>query len=351
MAESEVRESFAQQAVWCDRLGSPFTALVCRLVGERLDRNTAVGRRVLDWPGQPDSFGDALALRFAGTLHALARRDDAPELTAAYPPNATPAADVLWSLINSALTAHEAFILSRLDRAPQTNEVGRSGPLMVGLLTIAEQTGLPLSLYELGASAGLNLNLDRFSYRLGEREAGDPTSKVQIAPDVTGPPPPIAEVSVVARRGVDLSPLNVANAEDRELLTAYVWPDQTERLERVLAAIDIALAFPPPLDKGDAAEWLDHQLGVPPQEGVTRVVYHTIAFQYFPAQAQQRIRERLQSAGAAATASTPLAWLAFENEPEMGGKSVLRLTLWPTGEERILGFGHPHGATLALSST
>jgi hypothetical protein len=348
MTESAVRDAFAKQAVWCDRLGSPFTALVCRLAGERLDRGSAVSRRILDWPGDPDALGDGLPLRLSGTLHALARRGDAPNLAAAYPPNDLPAPERLWALIADAIVAHEAFILARLDRAPQTNEVGRSGPLMAGMLTIAAQTGLPLSLFELGASAGLNLNLDRFSYRLGETVAGDPDSKVQISPAWTGPSPPQTTVKVAARRGVDLSPLDVANVEDRELLTAYVWPDQQERLLRVLAAMEIALAFPPPLDRGDAADWLEAVLDPAPQEGVTRVVYHTVAFQYFPAAAQQRIRARLETAGTRARASAPLAWLSFENEPAMQGRTVLRLTLWPGGGQKILGVGHPHGAAMAF---
>ena len=75
MSEAEVREAFALQGAICTAAGAPFTGRVCRLLGERLDRSLAIGRRVLDWPGVPTHDGDALALRLAGGLHALARKD------------------------------------------------------------------------------------------------------------------------------------------------------------------------------------------------------------------------------------------------------------------------------------
>ena len=53
------RRAFAEQSQWCVRLASPFTALLCDLLGRGLNRSTQIGRRVLDWPGDPGSAGDA----------------------------------------------------------------------------------------------------------------------------------------------------------------------------------------------------------------------------------------------------------------------------------------------------
>ena len=94
--ETAIRAAFAQQGVWCRELGSPLTGLLCDLAGRRLDRSTRIGRRILDWPGQPDLRFDALPLRLAGGLHALVRRGRLPALARLYPPHPTPQGEVLW---------------------------------------------------------------------------------------------------------------------------------------------------------------------------------------------------------------------------------------------------------------
>ena len=74
--ETAIRAAFAQQGVvWCREFGSPLTGLLCDLAGRRLDRSTKIGRRILDWPGQPDLRFDALPLRPAD----LARTAGSPD--------------------------------------------------------------------------------------------------------------------------------------------------------------------------------------------------------------------------------------------------------------------------------
>ena len=162
-----IRQSFRRQARACEDLGSPFTARLCTLAAERLTEETPVGATILGWPGNPDGTGDALALRLAGTLHALVRSRRDPALSAVYPPHIADD-DTFWSTVETALRRDEAFILERLASAPQTNEVRRSSALLPGFLTIATLTGKPLALSEVGASAGLNLQWDRYSYHLGD---------------------------------------------------------------------------------------------------------------------------------------------------------------------------------------
>ncbi|MFE1602743.1 DUF2332 domain-containing protein [Methylobacterium sp. ID0610] len=340
-AEGSVRQAFAIQAGHCARLGSPFTAALCGLVAERLDRRTAAGRRILDWPGAPDA--DALPLRLCGALHALVRRGQLPDLAALYPP-APLAPEPLWAALERALDAAGPDLDAWLDGPPQTNEVARSGVLMPGLMTVAAETGgRPIVLWEIGASAGLNLILDRYAYDLGGVVVGDEAAAVRLAPGWTGPPPPAARVTVTSRRGVDLRPVDLRDPGHRERLMAYIWPDQQARLARMEAAMARALEDPPVLDRGDAVLWLAERLAEPPVPGTVRVVQHSIALQYVPPEGQARIAASLAEAGAHADADTPLAWLAYEFD---GRECGLTLTLWPDGTRRRLATAHPHGQWL-----
>jgi hypothetical protein len=338
--EEAVRSAFAQQAGYCTQLAAPFTALLCTLLGERLDRSTMIGRRVLDWPGDPAPFGDALALRLCGGLHFLVRNGAAPDLATLYPPAPLPDAETLWEKLRPVLD--QESLAPWLDSAPQTNEVGRSAVLMSGLLVVAARFRLPLRLYELGASAGLNLKLDRYHYDLGGRQAGDPASPLTLKPEWAGPPPPEADVRIAGRAGTDLNP--VALPENRERLIAYVWPDQIQRLAQLDAAIALTAPDPPRLDKADAADWIEAKLQLAPEPGVTRVVMHSVAFHYFPEGVQRRVSAHIERAGSAARADAPLAWLRYE-ELAGDGRFSLRLRTWP-GREELLAWTHPHGKSV-----
>ncbi len=340
-----IAEAFGKQAGFCRFAGSPLTGLVCDAAVLALDADSITGRAISGWPGEP--FADALMMRFTGGCNALVRSGAALELALLYPPAALPEVDAMATALRAVLAdpALDARLASWLDGPPQTNEVARSGVLMPGLMVIAAATGLPLRLFELGTSAGLNLNLDRFGYRLGGVAVGDPASGVQLAPVWTGPPPPLVDVVVASRRGTDINPLDVADVTVCERLMAFVWPDQTERVARATAAIALAKAVPPPIDRADAADWVEAMLA--PVPGTTGVVFHSIAWQYFPAATQARIAAHMAMMGAAATAAAPLAWLRYEmDDASAADLPTLRLTLWQGGvpAESLLARTHPHGA-------
>ena len=339
--EASVRAAFARQSEGARKLESPFMEKLCRLLGERLDRSTETGRRVLGWTGDADVFTDALPLRLAGGLHAIVRRGEVPALARCYPPGPTPDDESLWAALAPVLEA--PGLLPWLDGAPQTNEVGRSAVLMSGLLVVADRFAQPVELLELGASAGLNLLLDRYGYDLGGVKAGDPESPLQLRPRWKGGPPPDAPVRVAKRSGVDLNPLDVRS--DGERLLAYVWPDQPLRLAQLEAALAIAGRAPPRVESGEAADWLEARLADAQEAGVTRVVLHSIAFQYFPESTKARIEAALEAVGAAATFAAPLAWLRYEYDPK-DERITLRLRTWPPGEDRLLAECHPHGSAV-----
>lgn len=340
----KVTAALEQQARFCAALGAPFTGALCRVLATGVDPASLTGQRLAAWPGEP--MTDALPMRLTGALHWLVRGGRAPGLAALYPPAAMPDDAALAAALAGLFAdpAIDAAIAAFLDSPPQTNEVGRSGALVPALLTLVAKTGQPLALNELGASAGLNLNLDRFAFDLGGVTAGDPASAVRIAPNWQGPAPPAAALQVVARAGVDIAPLDASDPAVAERLMAFIWADQPERLTRTQAAIALARAVPPPLEKGDAADWLERTLSL--ADGVTTVVYHSIAFQYFPPTVQARVMGHLAKLGATATPQRPLAWLRMEmDDPANPTTPAIRLSLWRgNGEEaQLLGHCHAHG--------
>ncbi|MFB8387242.1 DUF2332 domain-containing protein [Microbacterium sp. NPDC055910] len=137
-------------------------------------------------------------------------------------------------------------------RRLQTNEPLRCAALLPALSTIDG----PIALVEVGASAGLCLYPDRYSYRYDGGPDLDPSegeSAVVLASALNGGPP-LRLPEIVWRAGIDLDPKDAAHPADRRFLTALVWPGETGRAERITAALDIVAADPPLLVRGDATE-------------------------------------------------------------------------------------------------
>jgi len=339
--QGAVLRAFRRQAENCRRLGSPFTAHLCERLAALLDEGTALGRAVAGWPLDP--VASALALRLCGALNMVVRAGRAPALAALYPPRAEtgPALD---AALRGAIAENGGELVGLLASAPQTNEVARSGILLGGLLTIARETGLPLALNEIGASAGLNLHPDCYAYDLGKgRRWGAEDAPLTIACDWRGGCPPLeAALEIASRAGSDLTPIDPADAQARERVLSYIWPDQPARLARTAAALAHGAAHRVALARADAADRAEVRLAEPPEPGIARVLMHSIAWQYFPAMTQKRIAAALAAAGAIATREAPLAWLRFEPDGTRNTAAIL-LTLWPGAETRVLGRGDYHG--------
>lgn len=344
-----VAETFRYQAKACRSLGSPFTATLCDLLAERLDDSTRFGARILNWPGS--ARPDALALRAVGALHSLARSGRARELATLYPPT-EPAPDALWEAVGAAIPRHDDFLHDFLDSPPQTNEVARSSALLGMMLGVVERFPQPVALFEIGASAGLNLAFDRFHYRLGDDlEWGEANAAVHIESVWQGGlPPRDARLEVVERRGCDRKPLDPGDPEAVERLMAYIWPDQPMRLARISAALSEVASMPFRIEKADAADWVEEQFAAPGKPGITRVLAHTIVWQYLTERTKSRIRAAMERAGAEASAESPLVWLRMEAEGAVSGASLTR-TLWPGGETQTIGIADYHGRWVEWNTT
>jgi hypothetical protein len=335
--DNPVLHAFRGQAASCRSMGSALTASVLEALADGLDENTATGRAILGWTGEP--LTDALPLRLAGGLHALARSGNEVLLTTLYRQGQGDPAAILADVVRR----HDQRLLGWLDSPPQTNEVGRSAALIAGLAVAAERFGTPFQLLELGSSAGLNLHLDRFAFTLGTTRLGKDDAPVRLLPDWSGGSPPPVMPRIADRAGVDQAPVDVRDPAIAERLIAYVWPDQAARLDRIEGAIAIARQGPMLVEKGDAADWIEHRLATPQADGVVRAVMHSVFWQYLPEATQQRIDHAIRRAGERATAEHPLIWLSFEPGPNLW-TMALTLRTWPGGEETCLAHCHPHAA-------
>lgn len=340
---SALREAFRHQARACAELGSPFMARLMDLAAERLAPGRPVADRVLGWQGDVSPGGQSVPLRLAGALHAMKRAGN-PALSAVYPPAEVPD-DALWAAVESAFVANAPALLHWLDSPPQTNEVRRGAALIPALHMLGARFGLPIGLSELGCSAGLNLRADRFRLEAVGVGFGDPDAPVRLRPDWRGPVPAQVAPEIASRDGVDLNPLDPDR--DAERLFAYLWPDQPERLALTAAAIATARAHPARVDRGDAAGWLEAALAEP-RPGVLHLVFHTVAWQYFPPATQARAAAALARAGARASEATPLARFAMEADGGRG--AAVSLQVWPGGATIGLGRADFHGRWIEWST-
>ena len=190
-----------------------------------------------------------------------------------------------------------------LARATQTNEAGRCATLLPALTQIPG----PLALIEVGASAGLCLYPDRYSYRFTVTEAAgaEPEQPTTLDP-AYGPSPVLLDCEltnasvpehlpeVAWRAGLDLNPLDITDADQREWLTSLVWPEHESRRERLLAAASIAAADPPHLVRGDLLDTVESLLAEVP-DGTQAVVFHSAVLAYVDAEARARFASLMQS--------------------------------------------------------
>ncbi|MCR9135054.1 MAG: DUF2332 family protein [Alphaproteobacteria bacterium] len=334
--------AFEKQEAACRNLGSPFTSLICGTVARIGLPVSKTRATMVNWDGDPSSAGDALPIRLCGALHELVLTGSDRHLSRLYPPNHEGVtSQTLHAAISSAVHHHDDFLAERLLRAPQTNEVRRSTALIAGLLHIADRTGMPLHLSEIGASAGLNLHFDRFAHRIAGHPYGKSTSSIQLEPDWQGPPPPLAKLVIADRAGCDLSPFDLSRKQEQTRLLSYVWADQHERLERLRTAIALAASRPVRIDRSDALDWLKTRLQTA-HEGHARVLFHTIAWQYLPEAAKKEGRDMIEQAGARATRDAPLFLLAMEPDGKSPGAG-LRLDAWPDATSKELARVDFHG--------
>ncbi len=202
--------------------------------------------------------------------------------------------------------ALEALIATRMT---QTNEVGRCTALLPGLCHVASlsRSAEPLSLLDLGTSAGLNLLFDDYAYAYrtpGDGDgisAGSAGSAVLLectARDDLAPLPALDVPAVATRVGLDLSPLDPSSHDDARWLLACQWPDNPPRFGRLRAALDNARATAkrPRLERGDMVADLPRIAATIPGNGPL-VVFHSWVASYLDEDQQRALTREVRALG------------------------------------------------------
>jgi hypothetical protein len=335
----DVVKALSMQGGICRGMGSPLNAELLERAAADWLAGGPVRALLAPWASLSlkAQFEAAVPLRLIGSWHELALSGDDPAVTRAYEQLD---AGAIWDAVVPAMTAQRDRLAAFM-----THEVRRSICLLGGFLEIAKATGLPLRCFELAASAGLNLSWDRYRYQVGEDHWGDPKAAVQLDTDWSGPSPPVdAVVKAVARGACDRRPTDLRDPDQRRRLISYIWADQSERLARIQAAIDVALAAGVVVAQADAVVWARREVAL--EDGAATVLYHSVFWTYMTPESQAALLAEIEAKAKYATAEAPFAWLRMEPQPGNMAAMDVRLTLWPGGEKRLLAETPPHGATV-----
>jgi hypothetical protein len=258
--------------------------------------------------------------------------------------------DVLRTALLEDWPAISATVRSR---ATQTNEVGRCATLLPVLAGFPQ----PLALLEVGASAGLCLYPDRYSYEY-TRDAGrgeadtvrlDPVggaSPVLLGCRVHGRAPLPAAVPTVAwRAGIDLNPLDVRDHDAMAWLQTLVWPEHEDRRRRLTAAVELVRGDPPRLVRGDLNTGLSDLASQAP-DGATLVVFHSAVTAYLTEDERERFVRTVRE--------LPGHWVSNEGPDAVPGMSTTVSSHPPTVrapfllavDGRAVGWTEGHGRAL-----
>jgi hypothetical protein len=300
----------------------------------------------------------------SGARHRLAAYYDtvATQRGLAYQPPDGDITPVFTDFCREHRSELEALIATR---RTQTNEVGRCTALFPGLCHVASLYGWgePLSLLDLGTSAGLNLLFDDYAYTYRAEDgdavtqAGVPSSAVALAcssrPGLEHLPE--LRLPVMAERvGLDLSPVDPCSDDEALWLLACQWPDNPVRFARLRAALDNVRAASdrPRLARGDMVTDVP-RIAASIRDSGPLVVFHSWVAAYLDEDEQRTLATAVRALGH----ERPVHYLYCESPfetpglptppppvPRDGPDLVTALVHVGPGAEPVrLADTHPHG--------
>jgi hypothetical protein len=233
--------------------------------------------------------GDDQVLGFLAALPSAKRQPNLLFAAARYLLGAPPDIAALRTLVRRGGAELAQLMLAR---RTQTNEPARCATLLPALARLPG----PLALIEVGASAGLTLLFDRYSYDYGGHHliAGSDVDAPTLRCAVGGPVPLPAGVPPIAwRAGLDLNPLDVTRDDDVRWLSCLVWPGESDREDRLAAAVASARRDPPPVYRGDLLTDLPALAARAPAEA-TLVIFHSAVLAYVAPADRERFAQTVR---------------------------------------------------------
>jgi len=286
---------------------------------------------------------------FFGAVHYLLLRDTRHQLSNFYPSlSGSPIRDDdPYPFFRSFFFEHRKEIEDLIStRRVQTNEVQRCACLMPAYSVAHRRAGKPLSIVDLGASAGLNLLWDYYGYDYGEgKRFGNPNSPVQLACVLRGnlsPPFPTRLPPVAYRVGIDLNPIDLNDPEMMLWLKALVWPEHRKRAETLNSASQLAKQIPPTVIRGDVLTDLPKVLSEVPAETAVCISHSHVVYQ-FPKDMRERFFSVMNDCGARRDIfEISYEWWPGRDKPE------LELSIFENGakQDQLLAYCNPHGEWL-----
>jgi hypothetical protein len=336
--------SFEKQARSCVQLGSPMYGQLLDCIINDVQAGGVFADVLADHEDDPES--SALPLRLLAGLHRLVLDGRAPLLRHWYPSvGGSWDVQAAWLDVLTVVRGQATALRAALNQVPQTNEVSRSAALAGALLILVQRFPFPVRLFEIGASAGLNLRADHYQYRFNDSRWGPSDAGVIIDDAWRGRTPPTeVDLKIIERQGYDIAPIDTASDDARFTLLSYVWPDMTTRLQRLQAAIEVARRAPARLDRMPAALAVKRLRLAP---NTLTVLWHSVMWHYLSRTEQQQTATELAALGATASTATPFVWLSLElrtpHPADQAQELPVRARCWPDDTDVLLGTSPAHG--------
>lgn len=275
-----------------------------------------------------------------GGVHYLLMKTPSEELAGFYASltgDPRPFTQVDEAFTQFVLANEETLVELGRTRFTQTNECRRCVALLPGILWSGFDA---FHLIEVGTSAGLNLGIDTYAFNYGGAEWG-PDSAVKLVAESKGADFEFRDFEVLSRVGIDLNPIDPTNDDERLWLEALIWPEHSERRERLKAALELVATLDIRFERGDALDLLGPVLDeLPP--GEPAIVMNSFVLIQFTNQQRARLEEIVDLARSA----RPIHRVSLE--ALIKSRTWAYLSVNDGSGMREIGQAHPHGEWIDL---